>query len=186
MGDADAVIVGATRRDVNTVIVSSAMTDLLGADALSRLARTCQDLDRPAILLLDPGDRRALAEGLRAGIRGLVSRPSATREVADSMRATTGQSASVSPSLTPPLLDWVSHVMPRTPAGEPPDLSSLSSREEEVLGLLGQGLSSTQIARRLTIKETTARSHVHHILTKLGLRTRAEAIVAGLRSAECG
>ena len=73
---------------------------------------------------------------------------------------------------------------PRHPAGAPVDVSALSDREGEVLELLGQGLSNTQIARRLAIKEATVRSHVHHIVTKLGLRTRAEAIVAGLRYSE--
>jgi DNA-binding NarL/FixJ family response regulator len=83
-----------------------------------------------------------------------------------------------------PLLDWAACVAPKTPARAPVDVSVLSGREGEVLELLGQALPNTQIARHLAIKEATVRSPVYHIVTKLGLRTRAEAIVAGLRYSE--
>ena len=182
--DAGSVIAGARRPDVNAVVVSSTMTGSLRGEELRRMVRDCQDVGRPVILLLGPGDRKTLAEGVKAGVRGLVSRLTAAEDLAESLHATARENAFVSSTLMLPLLDWVSHVVPRTPVSEPMDMSALSSREEEVLGLLGQGLSNTQISKRLTIKEATVRSHVYHIVTKLGLRTRAEAIVAGLRYCE--
>lgn len=184
VSDAGSVIAGARHPDVNAVVVSSTMTGDLHADELRRMVRDCQEVGRPVILLLGPGDRKTLAEGVRAGVRGLVSRLTAAEDLVESLHATARESAFVSSTLMLPLLDWVSHVVPRTPASEPAGMSTLSSREGEVLELLGQGLSNTQIAKRLTIKEATVRSHVYHIVTKLGLRTRAEAIVAGLRYCE--
>lgn len=181
---AGAVITDARRGSVNAVVVSSAMTAHLEIEELRHMVRMCQDLDRPVILLLDPGDKKTLAEGVKAGIRGLVSRVTAAEDLAEALHATARKGAFVSSTLMLPLLDWVSDVVPKIPIGEPLDMSALSSREGEVLELLGQGLSNTQIAKRLTIKEATVRSHVYHIVTKLGLRTRAEAIVAGLRHRE--
>jgi DNA-binding NarL/FixJ family response regulator len=184
VNDAGSLIAGARRPDVNAVVVSSTMTGNLHAEELRRMVRDCQEIGRPVILLLGPGDAKTLAEGVKAGVRGLVSRLTAAEDLVESLHATARKSAFVSSTLMLPLLDWVSHVVPRAPMSEPVDTSALSSREGEVLELLGQGLSNTQIAKRLAIKEATVRSHVYHIVTKLGLRTRAEAIVAGLRHCE--
>jgi DNA-binding NarL/FixJ family response regulator len=184
VSDAESVKTAARRPDVDVVVVSSTMTGGLPTGELRRLVRDCEESGRPVILLLGPGDGKTLADGVKAGVRGLVSRVTAAEDLAASLRATARESAFVSSTLMLPLLDWVSHTVPRARVSERMDLSALSGRETEVLGLLGEGLSNTQIAKRLAIKEATVRSHVYHIVTKLGLRTRAEAIVAGLRHCE--
>jgi DNA-binding NarL/FixJ family response regulator len=184
VSDAGSVVAGASRPDVNAVVLGSTMTGSLHTGELRQMVRNCHDGGRPVILLLGPGDRETLTEGVRAGVRGLVSRLTAAEDLAESLHATARESAFVSSALMLPLLDWVSDLAPRAPASGSMDMSALSAREREVLELLGQGRSNTQIARRLAIKEATVRSHVYHIVTKLGLRTRAEAIVAGLRHCE--
>jgi len=63
-----------------------------------------------------------------------------------------------------------------SPALRPPD-SSLTPRELEVLKLVGRGLANGEIARELSISEVTVKAHLGHVLTKLGLRDRAAAIV---------
>ncbi len=60
-------------------------------------------------------------------------------------------------------------------------MDTLSKRELQVLVLAAQGLSNTQIAERLVIREKTVRHHITHILAKLGLHTRAELIAAAWR-----
>jgi DNA-binding NarL/FixJ family response regulator len=182
--DVNAVVAGVRRGHVDAVIVSSTMTAQLRTDELGRMIGACRESGRPVVLLLGPGDHKTLAEGVKAGVRGFVSRLTAAEDLVTALRATAGDGAFVSPGLMPPLLDWAQRMAPKTPAGAPVDVSALSEREAEVLELLGQGLSNTQIARSLTITEATVRSHVHHIVTKLGLRTRAEAIVVGLRYTE--
>lgn len=66
-------------------------------------------------------------------------------------------------------------------AGDTVPLRELTTREQEILGLLGQGLSNRAIAQRLILSEATVRSHVYHILYKLGLEDRGQAIVYALR-----
>lgn len=64
-----------------------------------------------------------------------------------------------------------------TPATLPPDIEPLTDREQEVLNLLGQGLSTTEIARLLSVSISTARNHIQNILHKLHVHSRLEAVV---------
>ncbi len=68
-------------------------------------------------------------------------------------------------------------MFPTDVAGDPPDLAGLTSREREVLTLIAQGLSNTEIAGRLFVSEATVKTHVGRVLAKLGLRDRVQAVV---------
>lgn len=77
----------------------------------------------------------------------------------------------------------------RRPAGTPPDLQAapgelvpLTPREIEILKLMADGLFNREISDRLWLAQETVKTHVHHVLTKLGARSRAHAVAIGLRS----
>ena len=90
--------------------------------------------------------------------------------------------ALIDPSITRRLIQqFVSATRPRT--DEPSQLRSLTPRERDVLRLVAQGLSNAEIATRLVIEESTAKTHVARIFMKLGLRDRVQAVVMAY---ECG
>ena len=76
-----------------------------------------------------------------------------------------------------PAGSWPSTAPPAGPAARPRALDLLTGREREVLGLIGQGHTNAEIARRLFVGEGTVKTHVNHLFTKLNLRDRAAAII---------
>jgi DNA-binding NarL/FixJ family response regulator len=184
LSDIRRLVANERRFDGNAVVLSSAAFRQITIEELHQLVSTWQELRWPVVAVLGSGDTDALADGIKVGIRGFVSQCSAVDDLIESLHATSEEQGYLSAALITPFLNWVSRMIPRRSTGQSFDVSVLSSREEEVLRLLGQGLSNVQIAKRLLIKEATVRSHVYHIMTKLGLQTRAEAIILGLRLAE--
>ncbi|WP_326764119.1 response regulator transcription factor [Streptomyces sp. NBC_01591] len=116
-------------------------------------------------------------EALRAGASGFLLKDASADELAHAVRVVAEGEALLAPNITKRLIAEFARVSagPRAPrkdrAGE------LTERETEVLALIAQGLSNTEIAARLVVAEQTVKSHVGRILTKLGLRDRTQAAV---------
>jgi DNA-binding NarL/FixJ family response regulator len=85
----------------------------------------------------------------------------------------------LSSSIAEVLVGWAASRLFKQHINPSDVLEKLSVREREVLAAMGEGATNTQIARKLFIQEATVRSHIHHILTKLGLSTRTEAVLLG-------
>ncbi len=92
---------------------------------------------------------------------------------------------SLPPRLEELIAERLSGGPPRAPAGDgpPPGFALLTEREREVLDLLAEGLGTREIAARLTLSRATVRNHVQHILAKLGVHSRLEAVALALRQA---
>jgi DNA-binding NarL/FixJ family response regulator len=112
---------------------------------------------------------------LRAGASGYLLKDVDRHTLLDAVRATARGDNSLAPSVARRLVD---HVVAHPDVGvRPPSLTALSPREVEVLQLVAAGLSNVEIAERLVVSETTVKTHVGSILTKLDLRNRVQAVV---------
>jgi DNA-binding NarL/FixJ family response regulator len=85
--------------------------------------------------------------------------------------------AVVGPRITRRLLDRFAKHLPTATDPRPSATADLTDREQDVLQLLAQGMSNAEIAAALVVSETTVKSHVSHLLTKLGLRDRVQAVI---------
>lgn len=121
----------------------------------------------------------ALLTAIRSGVRGFVSERGVAKELPEAVRVVASGGVFMSPDYAAGLVEWVAGQLPRDPARFRKAANLLSRRECEVLGLLGSGSSNAEIARRLVVSETTIRSHVYHILTKLDLPNRTQAVIYG-------
>lgn len=122
-----------------------------------------------------------IVEALRAGASGFLLKDAAPEQMLEAVRVVAAGEALLSPRVTRRLLStFVSSSRAR---GSPdPRLADLTSREVEVLALVGRGLSNDEVAAELTISRATVKTHVSHILTKLAARDRAQLVVVAFQA----
>ena len=143
-------------------------------------------------------------QALRAGASGFLVKDAEPEELIRAVRVVHQGEALLSPSVTRRLIASIASRAPGGPAArgqghvvrDPwpgssgpgnralpgPDLARLTEREREVLGLVAQGLSNEEIAARLYLSPLTTKTHVSHIMTKLGARDRAQLVVIAYES----
>jgi DNA-binding NarL/FixJ family response regulator len=114
---------------------------------------------------------------LRAGASGFLAKDLPAEDLIAAIRTVAAGDAVVAPRILRRLLDRFAAALPDPHAAPPGDLSALTDREREVLVQVARGLSNAEIARELRVSETTVKTHVGHVLTKLGLRDRVQAVV---------
>ncbi|MGW1868458.1 response regulator [Streptomyces mauvecolor] len=112
---------------------------------------------------------------LRAGASGFLLKDIRPAELAEAVRVVARGDALLAPTVTRRMLDRFAHTAPAPRPAAPADLSP---RELEVLTLIGQALSNTEIAAQLHLSEATVKTHVSAVLRKLRLRDRVQAVVA--------
>ncbi len=164
-------VVAATRPDV-------LLLDLFmpGRDGHAVLAALRAAPHRPAVVVLTSAiDDKHLIRAMHSGATSYVLKTAPADDVIAAVR----DAAAGTARLSPELLTRLTLALRRPPPADP--LEPLSPREREVLGLIASGHSNRQIARHLEIGEQTVKTHVHSILTKLGLQDRVQAAIFALR-----
>ncbi|MFI8947533.1 response regulator [Streptomyces sp. NPDC053750] len=118
-------------------------------------------------------------QALRAGASGFLLKDASARRLADGVRVVAAGEALLAPSVTKRLITEFSKLSdgPRLMSSAQGAYGDLTERETEVLVLIAQGLSNSEIAERLVVAESTIKTHVSRILVKLGLRDRTQAAV---------
>jgi DNA-binding NarL/FixJ family response regulator len=153
----------------------SALPDLDGIEATRRIVDALGE-DVRVLILTTFGLDDYVFDALRAGASGFMLKDAPPEELIDAIRVVAGGSALLAPTVTRAV---ISEFARRSPAGtdESPRLTELTDREREVLLLLTRGRSNSEIAADLVVSEATVKTHVAHVLMKLGVRDRVQAVI---------
>ena len=170
-GDGEEAVRAATEQSPDVVLMDIRMPGMDGIEATRRLPR------QRVLILTTFGLDQYILEALRAGASGFLLKDAPTQEVVAAVRAVAAGDAVLSAAVTRQLLDQVARRLPVAVSRQPDELDALTDREQEVLRMLANGLSNAEIAEALTVSEATVKSHVSHVLGKLGLRDRVQAVI---------
>ncbi|MET9015661.1 response regulator transcription factor [Streptomyces olivaceoviridis] len=165
-------LVGELAPDV--VLMDLRMPRCDGVEATRRI-RT-QYPGTQVVVLTTYADDDSLFPALRAGARGYLTKDAGGDEIVRAVHSVLSGDAGLSPSVQRRLLERLSQAdpVPVPAAGEAPD--GLTTRETEVLVLIGEGLTNQEIARRLHVSTATVKTHINNLFAKTGLKDRAQAV----------
>jgi DNA-binding NarL/FixJ family response regulator len=174
--DGKAGIDAARRLRPDVIVMDIRMPVLDGVEATRRLVADPSIAARVLVLTTFDADEFVL-EALRAGASGFLLKDVAPDDFAAAIRTVAAGDALLAPSVTRRLLDRFRDRLPGPPDARHERLRELTERELEVLRLVARGLSNREIADQLVLAEPTVKTHVSHVLLKLDLRDRAQAVV---------
>lgn len=172
-------LVREARPDV--VLMDIRMPVMDGIEATRILARS-RDTSATRVIILTTFDLdRYVYEALRAGASGFLLKDTPPADLLKAIAVVASGEAMLDPSVTRRLIERFAQ-LPSSRTGDPAALTALSAREAEVLRLIAKGFSNAEIAKELVVNETTVKSHVAHLLMKLNLRDRVQAVVFAYES----
>lgn len=193
--EADVEIVGeAEDGDQAVALASSLEPDVIlmdirmpGRDGIQATADILEEAapGRTRVLVLTTFDQdEYVYDALAAGASGFLLKDAPPERLAAAVRAVAAGDALLAPSITRRLVEAFA---PRRRLAAPPrEFEELTERERDVFRLVAQGLSNAEIGGRLFVSETTVKTHVGHLLSKLGLRDRVQVVVLAYESGLAG
>jgi DNA-binding NarL/FixJ family response regulator len=164
----------------DVVLMDVRMPVMDGIEATRRLAT--QDAESPRVLILTTFDLdEHVYDALSAGASGFLLKTLTAEKLFDAVRTVAAGDALLAPTVTRRFISEFARLRPRQPT-RPEQLRALTPRETEVLILVAEGLSNSEIAARLVVADETVKTHVSSILSKLDLSDRVQAVVAAYES----
>jgi DNA-binding NarL/FixJ family response regulator len=202
--DGEEALALAVELEPDVVLMDLRMPGIGGVEAIRRLREA--DPSVRVIALTTYADERTVVSALQAGAIGYLTKDSSAAEIREALERVRSGQAVLDPAVQRCLVEEIAargsasdHLSqtgqsaqatsrPAAPRPAGPDLATskppgrLTPREVEVLGLIAAGLSNTEIATRLVVSEATVKSHVNHLLSKIGARDRAQAVSYAYRN----
>ena len=167
----------AREHEPDVVLMDVRMPRMDGIEATRRIGLAGL---RTRVLVLTTFDMdEHVYDALRAGASGFLLKDAGRERLVEGVRTVAAGESLFAPSVLRRLVD---HYVARPPLDRATGLEELSERELEVLKLVGRGLSNTEIGEELFISLATVKTHVRHVLAKLGLRDRVQAVVMAYES----
>jgi len=184
-GNGEEAISQAARIQPDIVLMDVRMPGMDGVTATRSIAsdQFSRNPDAPVkvLILTTYNVQDSVYQALRAGASGFMLKDAAPAELVRAVRAVVAGNGWLDPAVTAELIsEFAARHDPLRPT--PAEMSELTSREREVLVLVAQGLSNTEIAEDLVISEATVKTHFGRILMKLRLRDRAQAVVVAYQT----
>ncbi len=178
--DGETALTAAERLHPDVVLMDIRMPRMDGIGATERI--TAQEPAPRVLALTTFGDESYVYEALRAGASGFLLKNAPTEQLVDAVRTVAAGEALLSPAVTRAVVERYVRQPRAAPATPPAALAELTARELEVMRHIAFGLSNHEIARALVVGESTVKTHVARIFMKLGLRDRAQVVVAAYES----
>jgi DNA-binding NarL/FixJ family response regulator len=177
---ADAVA-EAQRLQPDVILMDVRMPEVDGIEATRRIL-AADGVETKVVMLTTFDMDEYVYDALRAGASGFLLKDVPPEQLVAGIRAVAQGDALLAPSVTRRVIE--EFVRRRSaPPPPPPEVEQLTTRELEVLKLVARGLSNAEIAKELFVSDTTVKTHVAHVLMKLGVRDRVQAVVLAY---ECG
>ena len=174
-------VLAARETEPDVILMDVRMPNVDGLEATRRLLDGREE--GPRILILTTFDLdEYVYEALRAGASGFLLKDTPPEQLVEAIHVIAGGDALLSPVVTRRVIAEFVRRPPAAALQPAPGLDELTARELEILRLMARGLSNAEIAAELFVSETTVKTHVRHVLTKLGLRDRVQAAVYAYES----
>jgi DNA-binding NarL/FixJ family response regulator len=174
--DGDAAVETARELEPDVILMDVRMPNVDGLEATRRLLGGRDD--GPKVLILTTFDLdEYVYEALRAGASGFLLKDTPPEDLVEAIRIVANGDALLAPAIMRRVIEEYVRHPPEGARAPAPALEELTARELEILGYVARGLSNAEIAREAFVSETTVKTHVAHILMKLRLRDRVQAVV---------
>jgi len=165
----------------DVAVLDIRMPQLDGIEATRRIVTALGDEVR-VLMLTTFGLDEYVFDALRVGASGFMLKDAPPEELLDAIRVVAGGAALLAPAVTRAVVAEFARRSPVSDTDRSPRLEELTEREREVLLLLTRGRSNAEIAAELVVSDATVKTHVAHVLMKLGVRDRVQAVIFAYES----
>jgi DNA-binding NarL/FixJ family response regulator len=174
--DGDEAVTRATAQRPDVILMDVTMPRMDGVEACRQVKDVLPDTH--IVMLTMHADQSVLADAIRAGASGYLVKDCSTDEIADAVRIAAAGQTALSPQLAATMLDEVRRMEEQERAQEN---RLITKREEEVLQMIADGCSTTEVAEGLYISQKTVKNHLASIYQKLEARDRTQAVLQAVR-----